>query len=87
MTQEVEWGIEELACRACGKDEEETTEAINNSTVENLVYEKYEISLETYKEIVNDLIPFTPVMQTAIGNTVCHGFADGNNIIVKVEKK
>lgn len=78
------WEIEELALRACGKTEQETENFINESNdIEDLLYEKYEVSFEQYCKIVEDLIPFTPVMETAVTNTKVQGFVDGNTFIVK----
>ena len=81
----IRWEIEELACRACGKSEEEAEEIINNGTIDELLLEKYEIDFEQYCQIVEDLIPFTPISETAIKNTLVHGFVDGNTFIVKKE--
>lgn len=79
------WEIEELACLACGKSEEETDEIINDGAVDDLLLGKYDIDFEQYYDIVKDLIPFTTPVRTAITDTVCKGFVDGGRFIVKVE--
>jgi hypothetical protein len=42
----LEWEIEELACLACGKSEEETDNIINSACVDDMLYEKYEVSFD-----------------------------------------
>ena len=83
----IEWDIEELACAACGKSEEETEEIINNSETDSILSERYGIDFETYCLIVKDLLPLTPVTTTAIGNKPVHGFVRENTYIVKQEAK
>jgi len=81
----IDWDIEELACLACGKTEAETEEIINNGEVDELLADKYSIDFETYSKIVQDLLPFTPVVQTALTETKFHAFVHNNNTVVRKE--
>ena len=72
----IEWEIDELACKVCGKTEDEAEQIINDAEVDNMLYEKYEISAEQYYEIVKDLLPYTPIVQTALTSAKYHAFID-----------
>ena len=81
----IEWEIEELACLACGKTEEETDKIIDDGDVDNLLNDKYEISFEQYCQIVKDLLLFTMIVKTELTNNLCRGFIKDNCFIVKEE--
>jgi len=81
----IDWEIEELACTVCGKTEEEKDEIINNSEVDDILFDKYEIDFDTYSKIVQDLLPLTPIIKTAITGTLYHAFVKDNFIIVRKE--
>ncbi len=71
------WDIEELALRATGLSSEAAEEAINdNVDLDEVLYDAYEISFEQYQKIVNDLLPFTSVVQTGLTGTKYHAFVD-----------
>lgn len=80
----IEWEIENLACRACGKSEEETDTVIDASGVDDLLFEKYGIDFESYCAIVKDLVPFTNPWRAALSGEAFRGFVDGHCAIVKV---
>jgi len=78
------WEVEELACVVCGKSEEETEQVLNDSLVDDILYEKYEIDFETYYEIVKDLLPLTPVITTALTETRYHAFVFDNRMVARM---
>lgn len=78
----IEWDIEELACKVCGKSEEETDQIINDGSIDDLLVDKYEISFELYCQIIKDLLPFTVPVKTSFGN-VFRGFVEDGRLIVK----
>ena len=80
------WEIEELACFALGKTEDEADEIINNGDIDSLLIDKYDIGFEQYCNIVRDLIPFTIPAKTALNEKICYGFVKDGRFIVKVEK-
>ena len=73
-----EWDIEELAYRAMGKSEDEADAAIDDDEmdVDDALYEKYGCDFETYQKIVEDLIKFTPIVESALTKTKFHAFVD-----------
>lgn len=81
----MDWDIEELFYRTTGKDSDQTDEAINNGDIDDAVFEKYEISFDTYCSIVKDLLPFTPKVQSGLTNQTFNAFVDHdeNRAIVK----
>jgi hypothetical protein len=83
----IEWEIEELACKVLGKSDEEMDQIINNSEIDDLLFNKYEICFEQYCSIVKDLIPFTSIVKTELTETLCQGFVDNKNkcFIVKIK--
>ena len=81
----IDWDIEELACLAFGMTEEETEDTINNGEVENILADKYGIDFETYSKIVQDLLPFTPIVQTALTETKFHAFVHSGRTVVRKE--
>ncbi|MDP2901936.1 MAG: hypothetical protein Q8N96_02340 [Methylovulum sp.] len=81
----IEWEIEELACAACCKSEEEAGQAINDGTTDEILYERYGVDFETYTKIVKDLLPFTPIVQSALAQKNYHAFVADNRMIVRQE--
>jgi len=57
------WDVEELAYRAMGNTSEETDKQINDGDIDEAIFDKYDCSFETYCQIVEDLIKFTPVFE------------------------
>lgn len=82
----IEWEIDELICKVCGKSDEETNRIIDNGEIDDLIYEKYGIEAQTYYDIVKDLLPFTLPVKMALGG-LARGFVDGKFFIVKQEIK
>lgn len=85
----IEWDIEELSGYALGKSEAQVEEMINNSTCEDELNEKYGIDFATYCQIVQDLLPFTPVVRSPLTNKDFHAFVvhekDNSRAILKQE--
>jgi hypothetical protein len=74
----IEWEIDELVGVVCGKSEDETDQAINDGHLDIMIEEKYGVSLDQYYEIVKDLMPFTPIVKTALTEDKYHAFVGGN---------
>ena len=77
--------FDELACLVCGKTEDEADDIINNDGVDDLLFNKYEISQDQFCEIVTDLLKFTPLVQAGLSGKVYHAFVTDNRMIVKVK--
>lgn len=81
----IEWDIEELACRALGLSEEATNLHVDGLGVESLLKTNYGIDVETYSEIVQDLLQFTSVWKDPHTGKKYHAFVkDGHPIVSKL---
>jgi hypothetical protein len=83
------WDAEELACAMLGLDYDELVNDGRESEIEDAIYEKFEISMTQFCDIVEALLPFTPLVQGGLTNTLYHAFVDvkENRAIVKKEYK
>ena len=83
--------VQELAGYMLGKSEEEVDEMLDqdDGTLDELLYEKYNVEFEQFYEIVNDLIKFTPIVQSVLSCSKFHAFVRDNVAIAKltVEEK
>lgn len=75
--------LEELACAACGMNEEQITKSINDGTVDEAVYERYGVDFDTFAEIAQDLLGFTPVVTTGLTRTKVYAFVKDGVCLVK----
>jgi len=81
----LDWDIEELACKVLGKTDDELDEIISNGSIDALLMETHGIDFETYSQIVKELLYFTPLVKSPLTDEVYHAFVEGNNMIVKVK--
>lgn len=79
--------IEELACAACGKTEDEAEQIIENSGTDDMLFERYGVDFETYCRIAMDLLPLTPVVTSALVGNQYHAFVRGGVMIAKAPYK
>ena len=80
----IEWDIEELACKVLGKNEDETSQIINDSETDDLLFEEYGVDFETYCKIVKGLLPFTPKQTAMFSDKKYHAFVEESTMVVKV---
>ena len=83
----LDWDIEELAGYAMGKTEDGVEKMINDSTVDDELFDKYEIDFETYVKIVKDLLPLTPQVKAGISGDIYNAFVDTKNMRMIVKQK
>ncbi len=76
QTQEELAQVEELAALVCTDSQDEAEQVACSET---LLQEKYGIDMDTYHQIVKDLLPFTPIIQTAIDGQKFHAFVNFND--------
>jgi len=70
---------EELAIAVLGLDED----AANSDTIEQAVFDKWEISMEQFQEVVGALIPFTIPAKAAISGEAFQGFVKDGAFICR----
>jgi len=67
--------IEELACLMLGKDYDDIADNDEElSTIYNIFYEKYGITLENFEYLIRDLIKFTNPWKSPITEESYQGF-------------
>lgn len=82
MKRTYDWrDIEELAAIVCGLDYMDC----DSNEVEQALYDKFECSFEQFEKIVDALVPFTPIVTTALLGAKVQGFVCQDSMIVKQE--
>ena len=66
--------VEELACLMLGKDYDSIVDNYEESIIEDMFYEKYDITLENFEHLLNDLVKFTNPWKSYITGDVYQGF-------------
>lgn len=66
--------IDELICAMAGMTEDETNQAHEDCSFENILWEKYKVELDSFIKIANDLIKLTPQTESAITKQRYHSF-------------
>lgn len=71
---------EELAVAVLGYSEDDE---LDSDTIEQKVFEKFEVSMEQFQKIAEALMPFTIQARAAISGELFHGFVKNGAFIVK----
>ena len=66
--------VEELACLMLGKDYDSIVDNYDESVINDMFYEKYNITLENFKHILEDLVKFTNPWISPITGEPYQGF-------------
>ncbi len=78
-----EGDLYELVGFLCNIDSEDDYE----DDLDKLIYDKYEISLDSFRDIANDLIQLTPKIKLPITDTACHAFLDKDKSFILAKVK
>ena len=68
------WEAQELACAALGLDYDTLVNEDREEEIDNVLYEKFEISMDQFQDIASILLPLTPPISGGISNTVYNAF-------------
>ena len=71
----------ELAARLVGVDPDAPD--FDEDDVEEKIYDKFEVSMESFQKIAESLLKFTPPVQTAITETWVQGYIHDQCFITK----
>ena len=71
--------IEELACLMLGKDYDTIVDNYEESTIYNMFYEEYNVTLEEFEHLLEDLIKFTNPWMSSITEGMYQGFVVPEN--------
>lgn len=72
---------EELAVAVLGYSEDDE---LDSDTIEQKVFEKFEVSMEQFQKIADALMPFTIPATAAISGEVFHGFVKDGAFISRL---
>ena len=72
--------VEELAIAVLGMPEES-----DSDDIENAIYEKFDVSIETFGKIAESLLPLTIPGKSAITNGIFHGYVKDGCFICKIK--
>ena len=80
--------IQELALYAMGKTEEEVDSILNDGDPEDCIYDHFDVDYEQFAKIVRALLPFTPVVESAVTKEHYHAFMrkDGDYSIAIIKE-
>jgi hypothetical protein len=69
------YDYEELACHLCGLDYDKVCEDGDEwSIITDALEAKYGVDFDTFEEIADALIDYTPVVHTSLTDTPVHGY-------------
>lgn len=76
----------EIVGALLGKTEDEIEEMHEDcGLVEDLLYEKFDVDTETFRDIAKALLKLCPVVETAVTGTKYHAFVKGDVILARVK--
>ena len=70
------WDVQELACKMLNLDYDTLVNEGREDEIDNAIYEKFEIGMEQFYDIVKELIRFTPVLSGGLTDTKVHAFGE-----------
>lgn len=79
--------VQELACAILGISYDDLVDEGRESEIEEKLYEKFEISMEQFFNIVEALLPFTPIVQAAVTGNKYHAFVKEKESLMYVKQK
>ena len=66
--------IEELACCLLHVDYDDLVDSYNESVIYDIFYEEYNVTLEEFEHLLNDLVKFTNPWKSPITGEIYQGF-------------
>ncbi len=72
--------IEDLARLICGIDEDD-----ENADVDEALFEKFEVSFDSFAKLIEKLIDHTPEAAATLSNKIYTGFVNRDCFIIKKE--
>lgn len=77
--------VQELACAILGVNYDDLVDEGREDEIEEAIYVKFGIDMEQFTNIVEALLPFTPIVQAGLTGNKYHAFVNekGSRMIVK----
>lgn len=79
--------VQELACAILGLNYDDLVDEGRESEIEEKLYEKFEISMEQFFNIVEALLPYTPIVQAGISGNKYHAFVNEKECLMIVKQQ
>ena len=79
--------LQELACAVLGLNSDELIDEGRENEIDQAIYDKFEISMEQFENIVAALLPFTPVVEAGLSGTMYNAFVENEKGLMLVKKK
>ena len=79
--------IQELACTVLGLDYDTLCNEDRENEIDEKMYEKLNVDMEQFSDIVKALLPFTPLVKAGLSGSLYHAFVNRKEglMIVKQE--
>lgn len=81
------WDTQELACAILGLNYDDLVDEGRENEIDEALYEKFEISMEQFENIVEALLPFTPVVKAGLSGKMYHAFVNEKEGLMLVKKE
>lgn len=79
--------VQELACAILSISYDDLANEGRENEIEEKLYEKFEISMEQFFNIVEALLPYTPIVEAAISGCQYHAFVNDKECLMYVKQK
>ena len=77
---------QELACAILGLDYDTYVNEDRESEIDDALYEKFNVDMDQFIDIVRALLPFTPVVKAGLSGTMYHAFVNEKEGIMIVKQ-
>ena len=80
------WDVQELACAVLGLNYDELVDDGKEDVIDNAIYDKFDISMEQFYDIVKALLPFTPAVKAGLSGEWYHAFVNEKEGLMLVKE-
>ena len=81
------YDAQDLACAILGMDYDELVNEGRDSEIEDALYEKFEIGMGQFCDIVKALLPFTTTVKAKLSGDMYHAFVNEKDGVMIVKQK
>lgn len=78
---------QELACAILGLNCDDLVDEGRENEIDEALYDKFEIDMEQFTNIVEALLPFTPIVKAGLTGNLYHAFVNEKESLMIVKQK
>ena len=78
---------QELACAILGLNFDDLVDEGRENEIDEALYDKFEIDMEKFTNIVEALLPFTPIVRSGLTGNLYHAFVNEKESLMIVKQK